>query len=90
MQSMGHRMTRRQLLHMAGSAALAAGVGASIIIPGRTNAQQKTLKILHWKNFVPGYETWFNETYTKEWGEKNNTKESRQNKLSIYTLGRRV
>jgi multiple sugar transport system substrate-binding protein len=74
MQSMGHRMTRRQLLHMAGSAALAAGVGASIIIPGRTNAQQKTLKILHWKHFVPGYETWFNETYVKEWGEKNNTR----------------
>jgi len=67
-------MTRRQLLHVAGSAALAAGVGASIIIPGRTSAQQKTLKILHWKHFVPGYETWFSETYVKEWGEKNNTR----------------
>src|SRR5215475_601349 len=74
MHSTGHRMTRRQLLHTAGSAALAAGVGASISIPGRASAQQKMLKILQWKHFVPAYDTWFNETYTKEWGEKNNTK----------------
>src|SRR5262249_41635458 len=73
MHSTGHRMTRRQLLHTAGSAALAAGVSASIIIPGRASAQQKTLKILQTKHFVPGYDTWFNETYTKAWGEKNNT-----------------
>ena len=50
------------------------GVSASIIIPGRASAQQKTLKILHPKHFVPAYDTWFNEMYTKEWGEKNNTK----------------
>src|SRR5215468_3416263 len=74
MHNTGHRMTRRQLLHTAGSAALAAGVGASIIIPGRASAQQKTLKILQWKHFVPAYDTWFNETYVKEWGAKNNTK----------------
>ena len=74
MHSTGHRMTRRQLLHTAGSMALAAGVGASIIIPGRANAQQKTLKILQLKHFVPAYDKWFNETYTKEWGEKNQTK----------------
>jgi multiple sugar transport system substrate-binding protein len=74
MHSAGHRMMRRQFLHTAGSAALAAGVGGRIIIPGRVSAQQKTLKILQWKHFVPAYDTWFNETYTKEWGEKNNTK----------------
>jgi multiple sugar transport system substrate-binding protein len=74
MQNTGHRMTRRQLLHMTGAVALAAGAGARIIVPGRASAQQKTLKILHWKHFVPGYETWFSETYVKEWGEKNNTR----------------
>ena len=74
MHSTGHRMTRRQLLRMAGSVALVAGVGASIIVPGRASAQQKTLKILQTKHFVPAYDTWFNEIYTKEWGEKNNTK----------------
>jgi multiple sugar transport system substrate-binding protein len=73
MHSTGHRMTRRQFLRMAGSAALAAGVGAHIIIPGRASAQQKTLKILQLKNFVPGYDKWFNDTYVKEWGAKNNT-----------------
>jgi multiple sugar transport system substrate-binding protein len=67
-------MTRRQLLRTAGSVALAAGVGASILIPGRASAQQKTLKILQWKHFVPAYDKWFNETYTREWGEKNNTR----------------
>jgi multiple sugar transport system substrate-binding protein len=74
MHSTRHRMTRRQLLHTAGSAALATGVGTSIIVSGRASAQQKTLKILQWKHFVPGYDTWFNETYTKAWGEKNNTR----------------
>ena len=74
MHSTGHRMTRRQLLHMAGAVALAAGVGARIIIPGRVNAQQRTLKLLQLNHFVPGYDKWFNETYTKEWGEKNQTK----------------
>jgi multiple sugar transport system substrate-binding protein len=59
---------------MTGSVALAAGVGASIMIPGRASAQQKTLKILQWRHFVPAYDKWFNETYNREWGEKNNTK----------------
>jgi multiple sugar transport system substrate-binding protein len=58
---------------MAGSAALAAGIGARIIIPGRASAQQKTLKVLQWSHFVPGYDKWFNDTYVKEWGAKHNT-----------------
>jgi multiple sugar transport system substrate-binding protein len=66
-------ISRRQFLHTAGSAALAAGVGARIIIPGRASAQQKTLKILQWSHFVPGYDKWFNDTYVKEWGAKHNT-----------------
>ena len=73
MHSTGHRMTRRQFLHLTGSVALAAGVGASIIIPGRASAQQKTLKILQWNHFMPGYDKWFNDTYVKEWGAKHNT-----------------
>jgi len=52
---------------------VAAGVAPSMIIPARTRAQQKTLKILHWKHFVPSYDEWFNETYVKEWGEANDT-----------------
>ena len=66
-------VSRRQFLRTAGSAALAAGVSARIIIPGRASAQQKTLKILHSKSFVPGYDKWFNDIYIKEWGARNNT-----------------
>jgi multiple sugar transport system substrate-binding protein len=48
--------------------ALAAGVGARIIVPGRASAQQKTLKILQWKHFVPGYDKWFNDIYRRGMG----------------------
>jgi hypothetical protein len=53
---------------------LGAGVGPAIIIPGRARAQQKTLKILQWHHFIPEFDRWFNDTYVKEWGEKNNTR----------------
>ena len=69
-------VSRRDLLKTAGSTALAAGV-APAIIPGRARAQQKTLRILQWKHFVPGYDEWFNETYVKEWGEQNDASDRR-------------
>jgi multiple sugar transport system substrate-binding protein len=53
--------------------AVAAGVGPAIIIPGRSDAQKKTLKILQWVHFVPAYDEWFNKRYIKEWGDKNDT-----------------
>jgi multiple sugar transport system substrate-binding protein len=49
-----------------------AGLAPSII-PGSTKAAQKTLRIMRWKNFVPGFETWFNETFVREWGAQNDT-----------------
>lgn len=67
------RVSRRQFIKAAGSVALAAGVGPTIL-SGRGRAQEKTLRILQWNHFVPGYDKWFNETYIREWGEKNNTK----------------
>jgi multiple sugar transport system substrate-binding protein len=66
-------VSRRRLLKAGGAAALTAGVAPSIIIPGRVKAQQKTLKILQWKHFVPSYDEWFNGTYVKAWGEANDT-----------------
>jgi multiple sugar transport system substrate-binding protein len=71
---MGTIVSRRNLLKTAGSAALAAGVGSSSIITRRARAQQKTLKILQFKHFVPSYDEWFSGTYAKEWGEKNDTR----------------
>jgi multiple sugar transport system substrate-binding protein len=66
-------VSRRHLLKTGASAALAAGMVPSMIISGRARAQQKTLKILRWKHFVPSFEQWFTETYIKEWGEGNDT-----------------
>lgn len=69
--------SRRQFLK-ASAATLVTGM-APAIIPSRARAQQKTLKILQWKHFVPSYDAWFNETYVKEWGEQNDTQVSVDN-----------
>jgi multiple sugar transport system substrate-binding protein len=65
--------SRRDFIKAAGVGAMATGLGANIIIPGRARAAKKTLKILQWVHFVPAYDEWFNKKYTKEWGEKNDT-----------------
>lgn len=65
-------ISRRDFMKVAGAGALATGLGANIIIPGRAHAA-KTLRILQWNHFVPGYDKWFNNTYVKEWGAKNGT-----------------
>ncbi len=67
------RISRRDFVKAAGVGALAAGLGPGIIIPGRSRAAKKTLKILNWVHFVPPYDEWFNKKYIKEWGEKNDT-----------------
>ena len=48
--------------------------GAYLIVPRQVKAQPKTLKILQWKHFVPGYDTWFNDTYVKTWGAQHDTR----------------
>jgi multiple sugar transport system substrate-binding protein len=65
-------VNRRQFLKATGAGALATGLGANIIIPGRAHAAKK-LRILQWVHFVPAYDEWFNKKYIKEWGEKNDT-----------------
>lgn len=65
-------MTRRRFARIAGAGALAAGTPA-FLFPSRARAAGKTLKIVQWSHFVPGYDKWFDNTYTKEWGAKNDT-----------------
>ena len=67
------RVNRRHFIKAAGAGALATGIGANIIVPGRARAAKKTLKILQWVHFVPAYDEWFNKKLIKEWGEKNDT-----------------
>jgi multiple sugar transport system substrate-binding protein len=66
-------VTRRDFLKTTGTGAVAAATGPYFLFPERAQAQQKTLKIIQWSHFVPGYDKWFKETYIKEWGQKNNT-----------------
>jgi multiple sugar transport system substrate-binding protein len=70
----GKGVTRRDFIKFAGAGGIAAGaLGPAFLFPERAAAQQKTLKILQWSHFVPAYDTWFNGTFAKQWGEKHNT-----------------
>src|SRR5919197_143970 len=72
------RLTRRQLLRRAGAGAAAAGVfgaGAPYAFAGPLPYRHKQLKgdlrILQWAHFVPAYDQWFDNTWIKQWGQKN-------------------
>src|SRR5438477_12483212 len=67
----GNKISRRKFVKLTGGAAAAAGFTSAFLFPQRALAQQRTLKILQWNHFVPGYDKWFDNTYVKEWGQKN-------------------
>jgi multiple sugar transport system substrate-binding protein len=69
----GRKISRRKFVKLTGGAAAAAGFTSAFLFPQLALAQQKTLKILQWSHFVPGYDKWFDNTFTKEWGAKHNT-----------------
>src|SRR3979411_1729177 len=66
-------VSRRKFGKFAGTGAVAAALGPLFLVRERDQAQQKTLKILQWSHFVPAYDTWFDGTFAKQWGEKHNT-----------------
>ena len=65
-------LTRRDFGKLTAAGALTAGAPA-FLFPSRARAASKTLKIIQWSHFVPGYDKWFDGVYTKEWGQKNDT-----------------
>ncbi len=67
----GRAPSRRDVMITAGAAGVVAT--ATPFLHVRSARAAKTLKILQWSHFVPGYDKWFNDEYTKEWGEKNGT-----------------
>jgi len=69
----GEKVTRRKFVKVTGGAVAAAGFTSAFLFPARALAQQKTLKIVQWSHFVPGYDKWFDGVFTKEWGAKHNT-----------------
>jgi multiple sugar transport system substrate-binding protein len=64
-------LSRRDVVKTAAGAGVVASVGPFFHVNQARAA--KTLKILQWSHFVPAYDKWFNNEYTKEWGKKNDT-----------------
>src|SRR5260370_11680067 len=69
-------ITRREFLKATGFGALLAGAGSGpfFFFPERAQAAQKTLRILQWKHFFPGYDKWFYEVFAASWGQKHDMK----------------
>ena len=73
-------LSRRELLRRAGlgtAVLLYSGAAPKTSVAGvprfRNKELAKTLRIIQWRHFVPAYDTWFDNTYTKIWGRKNDT-----------------
>jgi multiple sugar transport system substrate-binding protein len=84
-----HTISRRRFVKTAGGAALAAGVASSALAPRAAHAQKKTLRIIQWSHFVPGYDKWFDGVFCKQWGEKHDT-DVRVDHISIGEINARA
>src|SRR5437016_12698097 len=80
----GQGVSRRDFIKLTTAGAVTAGMGPYFLFPERAAAQQKTLKILQWSHFVPAWAKWFNETYTKAGGQKNNINVTVDNINVVY------
>lgn len=69
----GPRVSRREFVKITSTATLGASLGPFFLFPERAQAQQKTLKILQWSHFVPGFDKWFDGVFAKHWGQKHDT-----------------
>jgi multiple sugar transport system substrate-binding protein len=72
-------LTRRELVRR--------GLGGFVILYGgaltktaaagvpkfRHTELKNTLRIIQWSHFVPAYDMWFDNVYTKKWGQKHDT-----------------
>jgi multiple sugar transport system substrate-binding protein len=68
------RWTRRKFVGAAGAALAASALPLSCARSERAGvARKKTLRILQWSHFVPRFDQWFDNVYTKEWGARHNT-----------------
>jgi multiple sugar transport system substrate-binding protein len=79
----GADLARRDFLRLAagGATLVATGAGCgsgskaaktqSASTPTTSGAAGKTLRIAQWNHYVAGYDTWWDEEYTKRWGERN-------------------
>jgi multiple sugar transport system substrate-binding protein len=72
-------LTRRDLLRRTGAGVILVygGMGAKSVAYGAPKYRKKelagTLRILQWSHFVPAFDRWFDNVYTKRWGRANDT-----------------
>jgi multiple sugar transport system substrate-binding protein len=73
-----HGLSRRELLKKAGvgaAAAAASGAAAPFSFAGPLRFKGRWLKgdlsIIQWVHFVPAYDDWFDNTWCKQWGQRN-------------------
>src|SRR5689334_17750311 len=62
------KLGRRSILK--GLAAGTAAAAVPSILVRKASAQEKTLRIVQWKHFVPDYDRWFTQ-FAQQFGEKN-------------------
>src|SRR6266516_3623809 len=67
---MTSRLTRRDLLKRGPGAVAAPYAFAGPMRFGKQQAKGQ-LSIIQWIHFVPAYDEWFDKTWVKQWGEKN-------------------
>jgi multiple sugar transport system substrate-binding protein len=80
---MGEARTRRDFLRLAAGAATIAATGAAcgsgsdkpkgqgVAKERGATGSERTLRIVQWSHFVPAYDSWFDDEYTKRWGEEH-------------------
>jgi multiple sugar transport system substrate-binding protein len=72
-------LTRRDLIKRAGTGVILVygGLGTKSVAYGAPKYRHKelagTLRILQWSHFVPAFDRWFDNVYTKAWGRANDT-----------------
>src|SRR5215467_12655913 len=67
-------LSRREFLQRTTLGVVGASWGPFFLFPHRAEASRKMLRVLHWKHFAPAYDHWFDQVFTKEWGQKHDTK----------------
>jgi multiple sugar transport system substrate-binding protein len=63
-------LTRREFVKTAGLGTLAAGIGSNLLLPVRSPAADKELKILVWSHFVPRFDKEWLDVFAKNWGKE--------------------
>src|SRR6266849_11069856 len=68
-------VNRRRFLKVAGGGVAGSSL-LSMLQARQAPAQIKgtTLRILQWSHFIPAYDTWFDNVFTKAWGDKMGVK----------------